>query len=289
MLFFIREESFQEKNTFPCICLYKRLLTESCSRQILPVMKERLDKLVYDHGLAESREQAKRLILAGLVLVNEHKIDKAGTLIPEDAALRLLGQEHPYVGRGGLKLEKALQAFQIDPFGKVAIDVGASTGGFTDCLLQHGAQKVYAVDVGYGQLAWKLVHDPRVISRERTNVRYLTSEDFPEQMDLAVIDLSFISITKILATVQLLLKPYAEIIALVKPQFEVGKGEVGKGGIVKSADKHQRVLQEVREYAEELGFEFKGLIESPIKGAKGNTEFLIYLSNDKRVDKAQRH
>ncbi|MDY0091476.1 MAG: TlyA family RNA methyltransferase [Candidatus Vecturithrix sp.] len=252
-------------------------------------MKERLDKLVYDHGLAESREQAKRLILAGLVLVNEHKIDKAGTLIPEDAALRLLGQEHPYVGRGGLKLEKALQAFQIDPFGKVAIDVGASTGGFTDCLLQHGAQKVYAVDVGYGQLAWKLVHDPRVISRERTNVRYLTSEDFPEQMDLAVIDLSFISITKILATVQLLLKPYAEIIALVKPQFEVGKGEVGKGGIVKSADKHQRVLQEVREYAEELGFEFKGLIESPIKGAKGNTEFLIYLSNDKRVDKAQRH
>ncbi len=252
-------------------------------------MKERLDKLVHDHGLAESREQAKRLILAGLVLVNEQKIDKAGTLIPEDADIRLLGQEHPYVGRGGLKLEKALQEFQIDPTGQVVIDVGASTGGFTDCLLQHGAKKVYAVDVGYGQLAWKLLQDPRVILRERTNIRYLTPDDFPEQMEMAVIDLSFISMTKILAPVQHLLKPQAQVIALVKPQFEVGKGEVGKGGIVKSAEKHQRVLQEVREYAEGLGFEFKGVIESPIKGAKGNTEFLISLSNDKRVDKAQRH
>ncbi len=236
-------------------------------------MKERLDKLVHDHGLAESREQAKRLILAGLVLVNEQKIDKAGTLIPEDADIRLLGQEHPYVGRGGLKLEKALQEFQIDPTGQVVIDVGASTGGFTDCLLQHGAKKVYAVDVGYGQLAWKLLQDPRVILRERTNIRYLTPDDFPEQMEMAVIDLSFISMTKILAPVQHLLKPQAQVIALVKPQFEVGKGEVGKGGIVKSAEKHQRVLQEVREYAEGLGFEFKGVIESPIKGAKGNTEF----------------
>lgn len=250
-------------------------------------MKERLDKLVHERGLAESREQAKRLILAGLVLVNAQKIDKAGTLIAEDAEIRLLGQEHPYVGRGGLKLEKALQEFQIDPAGKVAIDVGASTGGFTDCLLQHGAQKVYAVDVGYGQLAWKLLHDSRVIPRERTNVRYVSPEDFPEPMDLAVIDLSFISITKILEPVQRLLKPHAEVIALVKPQFEVGKGEVGKGGIVKSPEKHQRVLQEIREYAEGLGFEFKGMLESPIKGAKGNTEFLMYLSNDKCADNAQ--
>ncbi|GAK59134.1 hemolysin A [Candidatus Vecturithrix granuli] len=247
--------------------------------QILPAMKERLDKLVCERGLAESREQAKRLILAGLVLVNAQKIDKAGTLIPEDADIRLLGQEHPYVGRGGLKLEKALHEFQIDPTGKVAIDVGASTGGFTDCLLQHGAKKVYAVDVGYGQLAWKLLNNPRVIPRERTNVRYLTPEDFPEQMDMAVIDLSFISITKILEPIQRLLKPRADVIALVKPQFEVGKGEVGKGGIVKSPEKHQRVLQEVREYAERLGFEFKGMLESPIKGAKGNTEFLMYVLN----------
>lgn len=251
-------------------------------------MKERLDKLVHERGLADSREQAKRLILAGLVLVNEQKIDKAGALTPEDADIRLLGQEHPYVGRGGLKLEKALHEFQIDPAGKAAIDVGASTGGFTDCLLQHGAQKVYAVDVGYGQLAWKLLHDPRVIPRERTNVRYLTPEDFPEPMDLAVIDLSFISITKILEPVQRLLKPCAEVIALVKPQFEVGKGEVGKGGVVKSPDKHQRVLQEVRDYAEGLGFEFKGVIASPIKGAKGNTEFLMYLSNTRRANDAQK-
>lgn len=241
-------------------------------------MKVRLDKIIYERGLVESREQAKRLILAGLVLVHDQKEDKAGTLIAEDADIRLLGHEHPYVGRGGVKLAHALQEFQIDPSGKIAIDVGASTGGFTDCLLQHGVQKVYAVDVGYGQLAWKLMNDLRVISRERTNVRYLTPEDFPEQMDIAVIDLSFISITKILEPVQHLLHPDAEVIALVKPQFEVGKGEVGKGGIVKSPEKHQRVLQEVREYAEGLGFQFKGVTESPIKGARGNTEFFMYLS-----------
>lgn len=242
-------------------------------------MKVRLDKIVCERGLAESREQAKRLILAGLVLVNEQKIDKVGTLIPEDANIRLLGQEHPYVGRGGVKLAHALREFEIDPSGKIAVDVGASTGGFTDCLLQHGARKVYAVDVGYGQLAWKLLNDPRVISHERTNVRYLTSEDFPEKMDIAVIDLSFISILKILQPVQRLLHPQAEVVALVKPQFEVGKGEVGKGGIVKSPEKHRRVLQDIREYAERLGFQFKGVTESPIKGAKGNTEFLMSLSN----------
>lgn len=248
------------------------------TRCSMSCMKVRLDKIIYERGLVESREQAKRLILAGLVLVHDQKEDKAGTLIAEDADIRLLGHEHPYVGRGGVKLAHALQEFQIDPSGKIAIDVGASTGGFTDCLLQHGVQKVYAVDVGYGQLAWKLMNDLRVISRERTNVRYLTPEDFPEQMDIAVIDLSFISITKILEPVQHLLHPDAEVIALVKPQFEVGKGEVGKGGIVKSPEKHQRVLQEVREYAEGLGFQFKGVTESPIKGARGNTEFFMYLS-----------
>jgi 23S rRNA (cytidine1920-2'-O)/16S rRNA (cytidine1409-2'-O)-methyltransferase len=217
--------------------------------------------------------------LAGLVIVNEQKIDKAGTLVPEDADIRLLGQEHPYVSRGGVKLERALQAFHIDPTDTIALDIGASTGGFTDCLLQHGAKKVYAVDVGYGQLAWKLVTDPRVISLERTNVRYLSPDDFSEQMDIATIDLSFISLTKILLPVSALLKPQADIIALVKPQFEVGKGEIGKGGIVKSAEKRRQVIEKVREYAESIGLIVRGVIESPIKGAKGNTEFLTYLTH----------
>ncbi|PIE31553.1 TlyA family rRNA (cytidine-2'-O)-methyltransferase [candidate division KSB3 bacterium] len=239
--------------------------------------KERLDKLLFAKGLAGSREQARRLILAGLVLVNEQKVDKAGTPVLEDADIRILGQEHPYVGRGGMKLEKALQEFDIDPAGRIAIDLGASTGGFTDCLLQRGAQKVYAIDVGYGQLAWKLVSDPRVVNRERTNVRHLSSRDFDEPIQIAVIDLSFISLTKILEPLRELLTPGANIVALVKPQFEVGKGEVGKGGIVRSPEQHQRVIRDVSDYAEQVGFTVKGVIESPIKGAKGNTEFLLYL------------
>ena len=239
--------------------------------------KERLDKVLFARGLAESREQARRLILAGLVIVNERKIDKAGTPVSDDVNIRILGREHNYVGRGGLKLEKALNEFQIDPAGKIAIDIGASTGGFTDCLLQRGALKVYAVDVGYGQLAWKLVNNPQVINRERTNIRHLSPQDFEEPMGLAVIDLSFISLTKILENVSRLLKPGAELVVLVKPQFEVGKGEVGKGGIVKSTEQHQRVIREVGDFATALGFERKGCIESPIKGAKGNTEFLMYL------------
>ncbi len=253
-------------------------------------MKKRLDTLLHDKGLVQSREQAKRMILAALVIVNDQKIDKAGTLVPEDAEIRILGQEHPYVGRGGVKLEKALQEFQIDPVGKVAIDIGASTGGFTDCLLQHGAKKVYALDVGHGQLAWKLVKDPRVINIERTNVRYLSSEDFEEQMDIAVIDLSFISLTKILTPISVLLKPQAKAIALVKPQFEVGKGEVGKGGIVKSSEKHQQVIQQISEYVQHIGFAVKRVIQSPIKGAKGNTEFLMYLLwNDYNNPKSVRY
>lgn len=239
--------------------------------------KERLDKLLHREGFAESREQAKRLILAGLVIVNERKIDKAGTLVPEDADVKILGQEHPYVSRGGVKLEWALQTFHIDPTDKIAIDVGASTGGFSDCLLQHGAKKVYAVDVGYGQLAWKLMTDPRIINIERTNVRYLSPDNFSEPMDIATIDLAFISLTKILLPVSALLKPQADMIALVKPQFEVGKGEVGKGGIVKSAEKHQQVIQKIREYAESIELLVREVIESPIKGAKGNIEFLMYV------------
>jgi 23S rRNA (cytidine1920-2'-O)/16S rRNA (cytidine1409-2'-O)-methyltransferase len=238
--------------------------------------KDRLDKLVYERGLAESREQAKRLILAGLVLVNEQKIDKAGAAVPADADIRRLGQEHPYVGRGGVKLATALRDFAIDPTGKTAIDIGASTGGFTDCLLQHGAARVYAVDVGYGQLAWKLVTDPRVVNRERTNIRHVTPTDFPEHMDLAVMDVSFISLTKILEPVLPLLQPGADIIALIKPQFEVGKGAVGKGGIVKSADQHRQVIADITAYAQQLGLSVRAVIESPIKGAKGNTEFLLH-------------
>ena len=239
--------------------------------------KSRLDALLAERGLTESREQAKRLILAGLVFVSEQKIDKAGTMVADNAEIRVTGQEHPYAGRGGLKLEKALREFQLDPSGKIAIDVGASTGGFTDCLLQRGAKKVYAVDVGYGQLAWKLVSDPRVVNRERVNVRYLSPADFDEQMDMAVIDLSFISLTKVLAPIRALLKPQADVVALVKPQFEVGKGEVGKGGIVKSPEKHQQAVAAVRACAESVGFAALGVTESPIKGAKGNTEFLMHL------------
>ncbi len=250
--------------------------TEIFSAMAQSNKKERLDKLVHEQGLADSREQAKRLIMAGLVLVNEQKIDKAGATVPLNAQIRLLGQEHPYVGRGGLKLEKALHEFNIDPNGRIAIDIGASTGGFTDCLLQHGAVRVYAVDVGYGQLAWKLVTDPRVINRERTNIRHVTSGDFPEKMDIAVMDLSFISLTKILEPVIPVLKPGADIIALIKPQFEVGKGEVGKGGIVKSTEKHQQVISEITAYVEQRGIVVRGVIESPIKGAKGNTEFLLH-------------
>ena len=238
--------------------------------------KTRLDTLLTDLGLTPSREQAKRLILAGLVLVNEQKIDKAGASVPDDAEIRLLGQEHPYVGRGGMKLEKALREFRVEVADTIAIDVGASTGGFTDCLLQHGAKTVYAVDVGYGQLAWKLVNDPRVVNRERVNVRGLSPADFDESFDLAVIDLSFISLRKVLTPICSLLKPGADVIALVKPQFEVGKGEVGKGGVVKSAEQHQRVLQEVQEHAASIGLAVQGVIESPIKGAKGNTEFLLH-------------
>jgi 23S rRNA (cytidine1920-2'-O)/16S rRNA (cytidine1409-2'-O)-methyltransferase len=268
------------KDSFGCFLSMSIYFQEKTCRNMKSLSqknRERLDKVLFTKGLAQSREHAKRLILAGLVIVNDRKVDKAGTLVPEDAEIRISGQEHPYVSRGGVKLERALQEFHIDPTDKIAIDIGASTGGFTDCLVQHGAQKVYAVDVGYGQLAWKLVTDPRVISLERTNARYLSPSDFPEQMDIATIDLSFISLTKILLPVRSVLKPQADMIALVKPQFEVGKGEVGKGGIVKSVEKHQQVIQHIREYAESIKLVVKDVLESPIKGAKGNTEFLMYL------------
>lgn len=239
--------------------------------------KDRLDKLLVDRALVPSRERARALILAGRVMVDERQVDKAGAMVPTDAEVRLTGEDLPYVSRGGLKLEKALVDFGIDPTGVVAIDVGASTGGFTDCLLQRGAARVYAVDVGYGQLAWKLRSDPRVVSLERTNIRDLTPERLPERPSLAVIDASFISLSLVLPPTLALLLPQAQVVALIKPQFEVGKGEVGKGGVVRDPQQHAAVVEKIRELAAGLGLEVLGVTESPLLGPKGNKEFLIWL------------
>lgn len=239
--------------------------------------KERLDKILVDKGLVQSRERARSLILAGSVLVDDVVVDKAGTKVAVSAEFRLRGDDIPYVSRGGLKLKKSLQVFPVNVEQRTAIDVGASTGGFTDCLLQHGVEKVYAVDVGYGQLAWSLRSDPRVINLERTNIRNLSLQQLAEPPDLAVIDASFISLEKVLPpTLQLLKKP-ADIIALIKPQFEVGRGEVGKGGVVRDESLHDKVNQRIREFSEDIGCVVMGLEESPITGPKGNREFLIYL------------
>lgn len=239
--------------------------------------KERLDKLLLDKGLVQSRERARALIMSGKVMVNGRKVDKAGEMIQADAAITLAGEDIPYVSRGGLKLEKALDEFGIDVSGKAAMDVGASTGGFTDCLLQRGARKVHAVDVGYGQLDLKLRNDPRVVNIERRNIRYLEREIIPEPIDIATIDASFISLTKVIPKVLEFLKEDGELIALIKPQFEVGKGEVGKGGVVRDEAKQTAVVEKIKGFCEEIGLTVIGVIESPILGPKGNREFLIYL------------
>ena len=239
--------------------------------------KERLDKLLVDQGLAQSRERARALILAGKVVVDDHRVDKAGARFDSCVELRIKGEDIPYVSRGGLKLERALQLFPVDPTGRVAIDVGASTGGFTDCLLQHGAEKVYAVDVGYGQLAWKLREDARVVNLERCNIRNLRPEQLEIRPSLAVIDASFISLAKVLPQTLALLDDKAELLALIKPQFEVGRGMVGKGGVVRDTDLHRQVVEEIKRLAIELGCQVGGVTESPILGPKGNREFLIYL------------
>lgn len=240
-------------------------------------MKERLDKLLVLQGLVPSRERARALILAGKVVVDEHMVDKAGAQVDVDASLRLKGQDIPFVSRGGLKLQKALEQFPIKVSGRVAIDVGASTGGFTDCLLQLEAVKVFAVDVGYGQLAWKLREDPRVVNLERCNIRYLQAETLDQQPSLAVIDASFISLAKVLPNTLQLLTAEAEIVALIKPQFEVGRGLLGKGGVVRDQKLHEKVIADIQMLAIELGCEVCGVIESPILGPKGNREFLIHL------------
>ncbi len=240
-------------------------------------MKERLDKLLVKKGLVSSRDRARAMILAGQVVVDDHRIDKAGAQVALDAEIRLKGEDLPFVSRGGLKLAKALDTFGIDVADCVAIDVGASTGGFTDCLLQRGAAKVYAIDVGYGQLAWKLQNDPRVINKERCNIRYLSVSELDDIPSLAVIDASFISLEKVLPNTLHILSEGGHIVALIKPQFEVGKGQVGKNGIVKDEQLHQEVIERIRGVALELNCQVLGVTESPIRGAKGNVEFLIHL------------
>jgi len=237
----------------------------------------RIDKLLVDRGLAESRTKAQALVMAGGVLVDEQRVNKPSDAVGRNAEIRIKGGDDPtsrYVGRGGLKLEAALRDFQIDVAGFNCLDVGASTGGFTDCLLQHGAEKVTAVDVGHNQIDWRLRTDARVDVREGINARYLKPDDFQKKFDLAVMDVSFISATKILPAIVPLLKEDARLITLIKPQFEVGRGEVGKGGIVRDSQKHARVIDEVNRAAEELGLRVTNVIESPIHGADGNLEFL---------------
>ncbi|MGE5506727.1 MAG: TlyA family RNA methyltransferase [Actinomycetota bacterium] len=238
--------------------------------------RKRVDQLMVDRGLAESRSRAQALVMAGLVLSDGKRVDKPGTAIPEDAPLELKGQDHPWVSRGGLKLAKAIEQFAIDPAGKVAIDVGASTGGFTDVLLAHGAARVYAVDVGHGQLAWKLRNDPRVVVLERTNARYLTAEQIPEPVDLVVCDASFIGLETVLPAALALAAPGAMLVALIKPQFEVGKGRVGKGGVVREPELHDEVCERIQTWlAARAGWSVVGLCASPILGPEGNKEFLI--------------
>jgi len=238
--------------------------------------KIRLDRLLMDRGLVESRERGQAMILAGQVLVNGQKREKAGSLVAEDADIRFLGGQIPFVSRGGLKLEAALIEFDIDVEGMNALDVGASTGGFTDCLLQHGAKKVYAVDVGYGQMAWKVRQDPRVVVIERTNIRDIDPVLIPEKADIVVIDVSFISLEKVIPVVLQFLKPGAMVLALIKPQFEVGKGQVGKGGIVREEAAREAVRDRIVAFVVEQGFEVKGVIPSPITGQDGNVEYLIH-------------
>ncbi len=239
--------------------------------------KERLDKLLVEKGIVQSMDRARALILAGRVTIEDRTIDKPGTQIEMEARLQLRGEDQPYVSRGGIKLEGALHAFEIDPKGMVVMDVGASTGGFTDCVLQGGARKVYAVDVGYGLLAWKLQKDPRVVNLERRNIRYLKREEVKDEMDLILIDTSFISIEKFLSHLLHFLKKGGSIIGLIKPQFEVGKGEVGKGGVVRESALHQKVIERIEEFSRGLGLSVLGVTESPILGPKGNKEFFIYL------------
>ena len=239
--------------------------------------RERIDKLLVERGLAETRTKAQAMVMAGVVLVDEQRVEKPSQQFHTNSSIRIKGGDDPtsrYVGRGGLKLEAALREFQIDVTGLTCLDVGASTGGFTDCLLQNGAQKVFAIDVGHNQIDWRLRNDPRVEVREGINARFLKSEDFSQKFDLAVMDVSFISATKVLPAIVPLLVDGGSIITLIKPQFEVGRGEVGSGGVVRDPAKRARAVAEVNEAARALGLQVVKVIESPIQGAEGNVEFL---------------
>lgn len=241
--------------------------------------KERLDVLLVEKGLVASRERAKSSIMAGLVFVDGQRIDKAGTLVAVERKIVVTGDSIGYVSRGGLKLAKALKHFEIDMTGKVMADIGASTGGFTDCALQNGASAVYAIDVGYGQLAWSLRTDERVVNMERTNIRNVTVDDLGRPLDFASIDVAFISLTKVLPVVKTLLTPNGTVVALIKPQFEAGRAKVGKKGVVRDPAVHIEVIINIVETSKELGFVPIGLTYSPVKGPEGNIEYLIYLSN----------
>ena len=240
--------------------------------------KQRLDLLLTERGLAESRARAQAMIMSGIVFVGGQKADKPGLSVDPEAEIEVRGAVCPYVSRGGLKLEKALRDFGVDPTGFVCGDSGASTGGFTDCLLQQGASKVFAIDVGYGQLAWKIRNDPRVVTMERTNVRYLTPEQLGEPLDLSVIDVSFISLALVLPSIYSVLKPDGQVLCLIKPQFEAGKDKVGKKGVVRDPETHADVLEKFVDTATALGFTLKNLTFSPVKGPEGNIEFLAHLS-----------
>jgi 23S rRNA (cytidine1920-2'-O)/16S rRNA (cytidine1409-2'-O)-methyltransferase len=244
----------------------------------LTMAKKRLDLLLLEKKLTPSRQRARALIMAGKVLVDRTVADKPGTRFDERVHIEVKGIDMPYVSRGGLKLEAALEATQFDPSGCICLDVGASTGGFTDCLLQMGAAKVYAVDVGYGQLAWKLRQNPRVVAIERTNIRHITPEAIPETVDLITIDVSFISLKIVIPVVLNFLKPKGSILALIKPQFEVGKGEVGKGGVVRDPGQRDAVIADLRAFCSDIGLQWGLLIPSPILGPKGNQEYVILLN-----------
>ena len=242
-------------------------------------MKERLDVLLVKKNLAESREKAKAVIMSGIVYVDGQKEDKAGSMFEDTALVEVRGSTLKYVSRGGLKLEKAMEQFGVGLSGKVCMDVGASTGGFTDCMLQNGAKKVYSVDVGHGQLAWKLRNDERVVCMEKTNIRYVTPEEIPERIQFVSIDVSFISLTKVLGPVQALMEPEGDVVCLIKPQFEAGREKVGKKGVVRDPAVHLEVIQMVASFAGSIGFEALHLDLSPIKGPEGNIEYLLHLKN----------
>jgi len=253
-------------------------------------MKERLDVLLVQKGLAPSREKAKAMIMEGNVFINNNREDKAGTMFDESVEIEIKGNTLKYASRGGLKLEKAMTHFGITLDEKVCMDIGASTGGFTDCMLQNGAKKVYAVDVGYGQLAWKLRQDERVVCMEKTNIRYVTPEDIADKLDFASVDVSFISLTKVLGPARALLTDEGEMVCLIKPQFEAGREKVGKKGVVREKSVHEEVIVKVIDFAKETGFEILNLEYSPIKGPEGNIEYLVHIrkcedvKNEETVD-----